>query len=76
MSYYVLTCNGYKVERENIPTLREAIAECIELERVANDGYVRVVTLDGQIVADAEGSHSDPERGMDAATQTGMYDAW
>lgn len=75
MNYVVLTCNGYQVERR-ARTLSEAIGMCNELERLSNDGYARVVMLDGRIIADAEGSHSDPERYVDAATQTGMYDAW
>lgn len=75
MAYYVLTCNGYRVEAL-AATLRQAVGLCQSLERDAGDGYARVVSLDGRIVADAEGSRNDPERSTDAATATGMYDAW
>lgn len=75
MRYSVLTCDGYRVESV-WPTLHEAVAECGERERATGDGFARLVSLDGQLIADAEGSYSDPERCMDAATQTGMYDAW
>jgi hypothetical protein len=73
MNYLILTCDGYHVEC-SAKTLREAVGLCNDLERSSNDGFARVVTLYGSIVADAEGSRSDPERYVDAATQTGMYD--
>lgn len=74
MGYYrVVTCDGFRVEA-TWPTLREAIADVRERERSSGDGWARVVTRDGQIIADADGSYSDPERCTDAATQTGMYD--
>lgn len=75
MNYSVLTCDGYRVEAR-AETLRAAVGLAGDLERQSGDGFARVVSLDGQIVADADGSYSDPERYVDAATQTGMYDGW
>lgn len=71
--YHVLTCDGYHVEAVE-STMRLAVARCRSLERESGDGYGRVVSHDGRLVADSEGPFSDPEHYVDAATQTGMYD--
>ena len=73
--YRVLTCDGYVME-SSWATLSEALGACRESERASADGFARVITLDGQIIADSDGLRSDPDRYVDAATQTGMYDAW
>lgn len=75
MAYYVVTCNGYAVERET-QTLKEAIGACRDAEWSGGDGFVRLVQHNGRFVADADGSYSAPDspRYTDAATQTGMYD--
>ena len=73
MIYHVLTCNGYTIEA-TWPTLHEAITDCDKRERTTGDGYARIVSQDGQIIADADGAYDDPERYTDAATLTGMYD--
>jgi len=75
--YYVLTCNGYTVEA-TAETLDEAVRLCSERELATLDSYARVVSYDGRLVADADGPreerHGSPP--YDAATATGMYDAW
>ena len=70
----ILTCRNYHIEASDLPSVAEAIKQCDALERAANDGYARVVSVDGVMVADAEGEYPYESRYVDAATQTGMYD--
>ena len=52
--YQVLTCNDYITE-QSCETLSEAILACIHKETVSNDGFCRVVSHNGRLVADSEG---------------------
>jgi len=61
--YQVLTCNGYTTE-QSCETLSEAISACIHKETVSNDGFVRVVSHNGRLIADCEGEW--PVYGMSA----------
>jgi len=70
----VVTCKNYRIEATDLPSVEAAIKQCDALERAANDGYARVVSVDGVMVADAEGEYPYESRYVDAATQTGMYD--
>ena len=70
----ILTCKNYRIEASNLPSMEAAIKACGDLERASNDGYARVVSEDGVMVADADGEWSYEGRGGDAATATGMYD--
>jgi hypothetical protein len=73
--YHVLTCRNYTVE-SSFPTLEEAIAECGRSERSSGDNFARIVSHQGQHVADSQGRYSGfGERYVDAATRTGMYDS-
>lgn len=59
--YYVLTCDGYKTETDSegtalpFSTIDDAVAWCRQREEAVNDGFCRVVTCNGELVADAEG---------------------
>lgn len=53
-NYSVLTCNRYTSEK-TCDTIDEAIAWCAMRERDTNDGYARVVSHDGRLVADTSG---------------------
>jgi len=75
MAYVVLTCDGYRRETE-ASTLRSAIRAAIDLERRTKDGFARVVSLDGRLVADAEGAYPREPHVPDAATQRGDYDRY
>lgn len=56
--YYVLTCNGYKIE-QSCETLSEAIKVCGQNETASNDGFARVVSHNGKLVADIEGEWAE-----------------
>lgn len=71
--YCIITCNGYTVEG-TAATLLGAIAECARRETASGDGYARVVSHDGKLVADADGPFPPEEKYVDHATMTGMYD--
>lgn len=70
----ILTCRNYHIEASDLPSVAVAIKQCAALERAANDGYARVVSVDGVMVADADGEWPYEGRCGDAATATGMYD--
>ena len=70
----ILTCKNYHIEASDLPSVAAAIQQCDALERAADDGYARVVSVDGVMVADADGEWPFESRYVDAATQTGMYD--
>ena len=70
----ILTCKNYRIEARDLPSMEAAIKACGDLERAANDGYARVVSEDGMMVADADGEYAYESRYVDAATATGMYD--
>jgi hypothetical protein len=61
--FSVFTCNGYTSEKTT-DTLSEAIAYCQMRERDSGDGFARVVSCEGRLVADAEGAY--PARGLSA----------
>lgn len=52
--YHVLTCNGYKIDG-TFESLCEAIEYCRARESKTGDGWARVVSCDGQFVADSDG---------------------
>jgi hypothetical protein len=56
----------------------DAAKHCDALERQRNDGMAVFAysTSSGRTVASAEGPAVPEETGPDAATTTGMYDAW
>jgi hypothetical protein len=68
----ILTCNGYRVEATT-NSIETAVRMCRELEDASADGYGRVVTQDGVIVADRDGEYPE-EQYVDVATRVGMYD--
>lgn len=75
-----LTCRDYSIiETAPYNTPPDAIvARCGELEEERDDGFAVFASIDGRTVADAE-RYSDSHEGAppyDAATATGMYDAW
>ena len=70
----ILTCKNYRIEARDLRSMEAAIKACGDLERAANDGYARVVSEDGVMVADADGEWPYEGRHHDAATATGIYD--
>ncbi len=73
---YIYKCGG-PIEAQ-CWTVDEAVKLCNEMELKANDGVCRCGWQEGKLVADAEGPtgqhYGSPP--YDAATATGMYDAW
>lgn len=53
--FTILTCDGYTAE-ETAETLTGAIAACLRRERESGDTFARVVSHNGQLVADSEGA--------------------
>lgn len=76
---YFVTCNGFEtIHSVPAPEAVDVPAECRRLELARNDGFAVFACVDGQSVADAEGWYDSYEGAppYDAATATGMYDAW
>lgn len=54
MTITILTCNGYTPEAST-RDLSDAAGLCALLEEQASDGFARVASHDGQLIADSEG---------------------
>lgn len=71
----LLTCRDYSV-LSALPHDADAPAECRAAELKLADEYAVVASRDGVLVADADGWWPSEGTQPDAATATGMYDAW